>query len=359
MRAWREAVALATLVLGVAFASPSFAQPSVDQAVDVVIAAGDADAQAMRAVVAELIGRLRLTANVSFSTGVIAAEVITPRAGAEPRTARAWIDLTQPERVTLYLVDRDWERVLVRHVRKVTGHDELAREAIGHILETAVDALAHGATIGVAREQVGSDEPQAPPSLPSASLAPGLAPPRAAGPPHGEIGAAVESEMLASDVVATGPAADVYIGADRGRLRLGGWLTLQYRLPVVVNAAPLGVRLDGASLRALATVDAPAGKRLAFRFGIGAALDATHMTPRLEGKPDTMVAKDQDFAVLVARISAGAVARLSAHLVLTFTVSCDVDPSGTRYVALVQGTETTVLSPWPARPALSLGIAIR
>jgi hypothetical protein len=357
MSAWRGVSALAAAML---LAPATFAQPSRMDGVDVAIAADDeAEGQAMKAVVDELIARLPLVATVTFVSSVDPAEVITPRAGVERRVARAWIDLSSPERATLYLVDRDWERVLVRHVRKVTGHDELAREAIGHILETAVDALAHGATIGVAREQVGSDEPQAPPSLPSASLAPGLAPPRAAGPPHGEIGAAVESEMLASDVVATGPAADVYIGADRGRLRLGGWLTLQYRLPVIVNAAPLGVRLDGASLRALATVDAPAGKRLAFRFGIGAALDATHMTPRLEGKPDTMVAKDQDFAVLVARVSAGAVTRLSAHLVLTFTVSCDVDPSGTRYVALVQGAETTVLSPWPARPALSLGIAIR
>jgi hypothetical protein len=354
MRAWCGAVALATTI---PVAVSSFAQTTGREAVEVVIAADDASAPAMRAVVVELIGRLRLPVTVALAPGVNAAEVITPRAAAEPRVARAWIDLSKPERATLYLVDSDWERILIRHVRNLPGHEELAREAVGHILETAVDALAHGARIGVTREEARAEIEKA-----SAPVTPLVAPtPSATGPgPRLEFGAAYEAELYAQGgLVANGPVGTFYVGAPRGKLRPGGWLTLQYRLPVIVDTLPIGVRLDGVTARALAAIDFAVAPRLEVRLGAGAGVDVMHMTPRLEGSPGTVRGNDEDFVVVVARVSGGVLWSLSANVALSLIVSCDLDPSGSRYVAVAADLLEPVLSPWSVRPALSLGLAVQ
>jgi hypothetical protein len=354
MRAWCGGVALAAAVL---ITVSSFAQMSSGEAVDVVIAPDDASAPAMRAVVVELIARLHLAANVTFAPSVNAVEVITPRAAAEPRVARAWIDLSKPERATLYLVDSNWERILVRHVRNMPGHEELAREAIGHILETAVDALEHGARIGVTREEARAEIENAP--LPVAPV-PAPAPPQAGPRPRLEFGAMYEAELYGQGgIIANGPTGTFHVGAPRGRLRPGGLLTFQYRLPVIVDTAPLGVRLDGVTGRALATIDVVVGPQLALRFGAGAGVDVMQMTPRREGSPGTVPGTDEDFTIVVARVSSGVLWTFSANLALALVLSCDLDPSGTRYVAVVQGVTGAVLSPWPVRPALSLGLTIQ
>jgi hypothetical protein len=341
MSARRGVTALAVAML---IAPSSFAQPSGVNAVDVAIAADDeADGQAMKAVVTELIARLHLAATVTFVSSVDQANVIAPQASVEPRVARAWIDLSEPERATLYLVDRNWERILIRHVQKTQSHDELAREAIGHILETAVDALAHGGTIGVAPDETRppTEGAQSPPPTP----------------PRWELGALYEGEVYAPrGLIANGPEATFYIGARRAAVRPGAWLTGQYRLPIILDAAPIGVRLDGAALRALATVDITVNARLAVRLGVGLGLDAVHMTPRLEGQQGTMLGQDEEFALIVARASAGAVWWVARDLGIALTLSCDVDPSGTRYSAVVDRVEETTLSPWPVRPAISLGV---
>jgi hypothetical protein len=354
MRAWCGAAALTATIL---VAASTFAQTSSAEAVDVVIAADEASAPAMRAVVVELIERLRLATTVTFAPGVNAVELITPRAGAEPRVARVWIDLSKPERATLYLVDRDWERILIRHVRKMAGHEELAREAIGHILETAVDALTHGARIGIEREQARSElERESAPPAPV--LAP--TPSRASAGPRLEFGVMYEGELYAQGgVVASGPAGTFYIGAPGGTLRPGGWLTLQYRFPVIVDAAPLGVRLDGVAGRALAAIDFALGPGFAVRVGAGGGVDVMHMRPRPDGSPGTAPANDEDFALVVARLSGEAAWSFAGDFALALMVSCDLDPSGSRYVVLGDGVASAVLSPWPVRPALSLGVTIQ
>jgi|HubBroStandDraft_6_1064221.scaffolds.fasta_scaffold259527_2 hypothetical protein len=340
MRAWRGAAALTTLTM--AASSSSLAQPTGMNRVDVVIVAAEPDAEAMRAVVDELMARLRIAATVTFAKTLKPDEIITPQRGADARLARAWVDLSTPERATIYLVDRDWARVLVRHVQTMGGHEELAREAIGHILETAVDALAHGARIGIANEQPPTN------ATPDSRIPP----------PHWELGAAYEGEVYAPGLLADGPVASFYVGSSRGAVRPGGWLIAQYRLPLTFDSAPLGVRLDGGGARALATMDVVLGTRAALRFGVGPGVDVVRMTPRLEGRPGTQLGSDQTFALFIGRVSAAVVASLSTHLDFSLTASCDIDPSGTRYSASVDGADQTVFSPWAVRPALSVGWAL-
>jgi hypothetical protein len=368
LRAWAFAWAGAAAIVFVC--SPSMGADEAGRgAVDVVVVGSEAEAKPMRAVAEELLSRLGVDEAITFAARVDPAEVINPRAGAEPRVARAWIDLSRPDRATLYLVDREWERVLIRHLRKTPGHEELAREAMGHILENAVDALLHGARIGVVREEARREleEARSPAPPPDGSAPPSAAvPPEAATPPPPsqrlglEWGALYEAELYADGGVIThGPAATLVVGPREGTLRPALWLTLQYRLPLQIDAQPLGVRLDAGAARALAAVDAEVGKRVALRFGVGGGVDAIHMTPLTESGLQVNRAIDQTFAVVVARSSAGLAYALSPRIAIVSVVSCDLDLSGTRYVSVVDGSPTAALSPWTLRPALSIGVDVR
>jgi hypothetical protein len=317
----------------------------------------------MRAVSEELLARLGVEATITVAADVDPAEVITPRPSAEPRVARAWIDLSRPDRATLYLVDREWERVLVRHLRRTPGHDELAREAIGHILETAVDALLHGARIGVVREDA-QNELEGPfsPAVPGAvaKAAPAVSPKgERAIRLHVQGGADYEAALYGDrGIVAHGPAAMLFVAAGDRPLRPALWLSVQYRVPVRVDAQPLGVRLDGAAARALAALDATLNPRVAMRFGAGAGVEIVHMSPLAEPGSGASPAADQDFATVVARSSIALRFSVSQHVAMAATLSCDLDLSGTRYVTVVNGAAVPALSPWTLRPALALGVDV-
>jgi hypothetical protein len=149
------------------------------------------------------------------------------------------------------------------------------------------------------------------------------------------------------------------VAAGPGTLRPALWLTLQFRLPVVVDAHPLGVRLDAGAARALAAVDATLGERVAIRFGVGAGVDVVHMTPLPEGGPGVSRAAGQDFAVVVGRASAGLAVSLSQRVAMTSVLSCDLDLSDTRYVSVVNGALVPALTAWTVRPALSVGVEVQ
>ncbi len=142
-------------------------------------------------------------------------------------------------------------------------------------------------------------------------------------------------------------------------MRPGGWLSLDYSFPLTVDALPLGLRLEEGGGRALATIDRSVGARLTLRIGAGVGVDIVHVTPRLDGTAQTTPGNEETFALFVARASVRLLWCFSPSLGLTVAASVDVDPSGSRYVALVNGAATPVLSPWPVRPAISLGLAIQ
>jgi hypothetical protein len=355
---------VAAAIVGLCSTS-SGAEQAAAGAVDVVLVGSEADARSMREVAEELLARLGVTATVTLAARVDPGDVINPKAGAEPRVARAWIDLSRTDRATLYLVDRDWERVLIRHLRKSAGHEELTREAVGHVLETAVDALLHGARIGVVREEARREleEPHSPAPPPESSPVPGPPEPEPARPSTLDLGlrwgAAYEAGLYASGVVVThGPEATLVVVSGHARVRPGLWLTLQYRLPLTVDAEPLGVRLDAAAGRLLAAIEAPLGARTVLRAGLGAGIDAVHSTP-LGEQSQASPASAQNFVITVGRASAGLAYALSRSVSITSVVSCDLDVSGTRYVSVVDGTPTPALSPWTLRPALAIGVELR
>jgi hypothetical protein len=330
--------------------------PEGARRVDLHIAALEPQADAMEKVARELLGRLDVDVRVTRIPRLDLRVVVTPQPDADPAVARVWIDLMGEGPATLYVVDAPWERVLVRHLPPAS--DEVLREAVGHILETAVDALLRGGHLGVEREKLAL-------VAQPAAEAPPLLPPRAPRPSpenlfYGELGASYEAQLFGrGGVVRQGPEASVFAGIARGRIRPGVWASVQYRFPVVVEDAPVGLRFDSVAVRALAVADVGLTNRLAMRLGVGGGLEFDRVTPRVGTDSAVQIGQAESDLIPVARISFGARLALREHFALDFGAAMDVDFTGTRYLAVGGGTSVVDFAPWAVRPALFLGVDAR
>jgi hypothetical protein len=360
------------LVMGtlLAFSSPVAAEdaPAGAHVVDLTLAASDSEAAAMERVARELLERLDVTVRVTRVPKIEPRVVVTPEPGAPPAVARIWVDLSGDGAPTLYVVDAPWERVLVRHLPPAS--DEVTREAAAHILETAVDALLRGARLGVEREKVelpalapvepagrASTSPQpvpGPPSIPAprSPVRPNLL--------RGELALSYEIQLFGpGPVVRQGPELSVGLTLGHGRVRPGALVAVQYRIPAIVDDIPVGLRFDSFATRALGVLDVSLTRRITLRAGLGAAFDFDRVSPRAGADPAVMIGAPASYLVPVLRITGGADIVLLEHLALDFGAALDLDFSGTQYVATDRGSPVVDFTPWPARPALYLGLVAR
>src|SRR5205823_1511815 len=107
---------------------------------------------------------------------------------------------------------------------------EVSREALGRLLETAVEALLSGAQIGLERRAaqaqiIARAAPPAPAPAPSPAAPAG--PPRrerAAPSWRAELALMYEAQGFAPEALAAhGPVVGVWVGSTRGRVRPGVW----------------------------------------------------------------------------------------------------------------------------------------
>ena len=346
------------------WAAPRVARADpVDPTPLLVVIAGEArSASRLEGVVNELIGRLHVRVQVSRAERIEPREVVTPRAALPVPLARAWLDIATPGTATLYLADGPWERILVRHVPRPPGEDEVANDALGHILEAAVEALLDGAHIGMDREK--AERTLAPPAeVPSSSPpSPPAAPPTLPVPPlfHSQLGVAYEGQLYAPQaLVAHGPVVSLRLVPRVGAAPWGGWLAVQYRVPIVVDdaAQPAGVRLDMVSPRAGGSFDLLAQARSTLRVDLGAGADLVRVEPRALAPAGVSLQPAYFTAVVALRTGVVYERELSPDLSFFASLALEVDPTRTRFVIDEAGTSQAVVAPWPVRPSLALGIA--
>jgi hypothetical protein len=342
-------------------AAPVAAGPAGEVVLE--IAAADAhDSDALAQVARELLGRLRLEVRATQVARVdLAAVVAPPRAGgaAEPLLARVWVDWRLPGRATLYLLDTRRDRVLVRQVERPAGGEELAREELGHILETACEGLLAGSEVGEPRAGVAPR--LLPPSPPTTVVA--AAPPPEGGPPRVRAALLYEVAALGGGVPFThGPEASLFValGARRPEpWRMGLWSTAQLRLPVhAADETGAGVDLQAGALRVLLALEHAWTERATGRAGLGVGVDVVRARPEA-ATPDVAVlnpAFTRSFAV--GRAALGVDLRLARRTWLVAALAADVDVTGQSYgFARGGGGEQLVLKPWIVRPAAALGLA--
>jgi hypothetical protein len=325
------------------------------------IAAGDArDSQALSQVARELLGRLAITVRAVQVARVDVAAIAAPlpaRAGVEPPLAHVWIDWQTAGRATLYLLDARRDRLLVRQVERPVGGDELAREELGHILETACEGLLAGSEVGVPREGAVSllipKRPASPPIVVASST-----------PPADEVASRVEAgvlyevALLAPGVPLThGPTASLFLRLGRRATRWGVWSTAQLRLPVHAADDGAGLALQAGALRALLAIERPLSPRATWRAGLGGGVDLARVTPEAGTSERVLAGPPRTLAFAVGRAAIGLDLRLAARTSLVAILATDIDLSGQRYVYTRAGGEQVILRPWLLRPSAAVGLA--
>jgi len=273
------------------------------------------------------------------------------------------VDLRRPDVGILYLVDARRERLLVRQVERPVGGEELAREQIGHILETSCEGLLAGETIGVASADV----------MPLLRAATGTFPSPAIAAPTSEtttapaawewsVGAHWGVAALSSEAVLTqGPAlsASVVTRPRAGLLRFGATLSGQLRLPVEADArtdnGSEGLRLRAWAVRGIATIGRPLGRRVSGRLGVGGGIDVMRAEPRAAADV-ALLAPARSVRIPIAAGTGAIEYSWVRGVRLGAALTVDVDLSGTEFAFSTASGNRAVLRPWPVRPGLLLGV---
>lgn len=322
------------------------------------VAAPAGESEALEAVARELLARLDMRIEVRRVPRIDLTELRRALEPGERYFARVWIALSASGRATLYLEHGASDRVLVREVAGDANNPELAREELGHILQTAVDGLKAGEQVGTPRDEALKSVPAGDAAVarekPAPEPAPDLASPRAAPSQPLRFGPRYELSWLGDGGhFEDGPGAVFALA-----LPVGVELSAYYRRPVNVEATPVGVRLQTFSLRALVTLQIWRGVRSGFRAGAGAGADFVRVSPLGEARPGVELSSATWRRLALARLQASYAWRAFSFMELELAAGADLDANDTRYVFRGRARAETVLEPWPVRPFVSLGAAV-
>ncbi|HXI60591.1 MAG TPA: hypothetical protein VNO55_31235 [Polyangia bacterium] len=369
--------ALAVVGLRVSTAGASAADNPPDNppifAVD--IAARPDEAEAFEAVLRDAISGQP----VSLATVVVAridpGNMVRAPGSAltRPVLGRAFVDLSEPQRATVYVVDGDWQRISVRNVTR-TANPDVVRETVGRMVSTSVEALLAGsfaaasepmAAFQSALDQAQRDQaPKPPPAAPPAAAVVMRAPPAPTSPAvpriAARLGLTYEVDLYsAARPLVHGPSLYGALALGTARVRPALWLSGQYRFPVEESGPPLGFRLDSTVLRLMAGAEVHLRERLALEVGAGLGLDFINVKAQAPAsQTDVWVAHDRSFQVGLGRLMVGLRWRTSASTAVHASFVADIDPSGTRLVFEGAQGEQEILSLYGVRPGLALALSV-
>ena len=331
--------------------SPGAAESVGGARVTLTLAGGSGKTRAFELVARELLARLAVELRVErvprFDVRQIGSDGSSLRSSER---VRVWLDFSDATRSTLYIHDLARDRVLVRKVDHADGMSEIAREELGHILQSSIEGLLAGAEIGLPRSEVLPSAPRQP-----VDRAAPAEPER--GRPNWQISAHYEVELLSEEVLVThGPLVALSLRGPMLGQELGIVVSAQYRQPLHATTNELGARLEGAALRALGTIDLGLSTDVGLRLGLGGGADLVEVRPEAQGEDSLELAEPKLVAVGVGRAVVGLEFRLSRSAALWTQFVCDIDPTATRYVFARSSGEHVVLYPFPVRPSLSLGL---
>ncbi len=356
-------LALAPTLFADAAAPEASSRPPLSSAKTVLLltVAGSApDRTELASVTSELLARLGVAVTLEPATQISLASLRT-RDERDERDgsclAHGFVDLTQAGHATLYLLDPERDRLLVRELTHGDEDSELLREELAHILETSIEGLLNGARIGEERATVmNALAPPAPP-IPTPATRASERPPthtRIAESPM-RVAALYEVGILSSaPVIAHGPEAALLLHFPSAE-RFGALLSAQYRFPIHASSSPVSARLVGGALRALATLRTPLGQNAQLIGGVGVGVDLLHVES-LANAADVTVNEPRWLSIVVLRASLALDLRISTHLSGFAAFACDLDPQHTRYVLGRDSGETSIFEPWLVRPGLIAGI---
>lgn len=353
---------MATLARGQPARSTPEVRLHVAAAAPVVVAVGDR----LRARLGELGVALTLDAVDTVDVARVLSDggASTPSSADDTAIADVWLDGRAFSEATLVLVPRVGDRALARRLALPSGVDEVALAELAFIVDRAVLALLAAEEVGVPKEEARAALEEAPPPAPA-----GVARARASRRPAGR--AEEPSLFLHVGLMATAqawsesdpvlPAFGLVAGLERGdvRGRQGIGLAGSLRGGVSASTADARVAVSGGDAHLWLTfARAFAGAGLGrLSLGPGLYLDHADVTPAA-GAPHTVRPETRTDVTLALGGSVRFDVELLSHLVFFASAGVDVLPWPIRYTAIVDGTSTTLLQPWPIRLSLAFGVAL-
>jgi len=285
-----------------------------------------------------------------------------------PELSRIWLDLRDSARAVLYVVDVAHERFLVRVVPLESGYDEVAGESLGTILESSVEALLAGATLGVTREAaeeqvsaLGAPE-SAPQRAPASEPAPAVdsAPVRSRRAVPYQIAPQMDLRLQAlseGPVLLYGPEFGASLLRPGRHLSVAAFLDLGYRSPVDWQVDGVGARFRGLGVRGGAGV----------RFGLGArgslavlgtvGVDGLEVSP-VVGDPAAEARDTFWIAMPMAGLHLDGEVEVAPDMWLWCSLGAEVDLMGHHFDMIEAGEPVTVLAPWRVQPVLRIGLRL-
>ena len=355
--------ALTLIGLFVVFAWQSaHAQERKKRIVRIEIAASPAASASLEAVLRDVLSGLDVSPEMTVVPRIDATNaVLGPPGDPTVLLGRAFLDLSDPGRATVYLVDAKWERILIRHVPG-TANSEILHETVGRIVSTGVEALLAG-SFGELSRPVERAPPPLTPRPPNPTPIPieakALESPREPA-LRSRLGAMYEGELYSSaKPFAHGPGLAGAVEFGGRALRPALFITAQYRLPILDSDPPVGLRLDTTAVRVLAGFALDLRAALALEVGIGLGLDVMHLAPRLATADGSSYATPERwFATGLGRAMIGARWSATRALSLQAALIVDIDVSGSRLTVDESTGRIPVIAPYPLRPGLALGVSL-
>ena len=228
--------------------------------------------------------------------------------------------------------------------------DELAREELGHILETSAKVYSPAPRLGLPRAEAipllepAEQKPMPPPVAKTETVT------------LVAIGALYEVAALSSQVHFThGPMLSALFRTRMQKAIVGLWATGHTACRSRWDLSPVGATFASGAFRLLATTDLRVSGSVTMRMGLGGGTDIVRVQPQ----PSTGFVPDSArvHAFGVGRGSIGLEARVGPSVILWLNAAADVDPSSTTYVVDARSGEKLVLRPWAVRPAVAVGAA--
>jgi hypothetical protein len=325
----------------------------------VVLIGQAADSAELRDVVAELLARQGV--KPQFENGErFDSELWLAQNPADARSF-AFVSVLEPERAELHFRGPRGERFLVRELELRSGLDELGRELIARVVETAVVALLH-TNEGISREQAAAELASAQAAAAAASTAPAETPVAEPPPPepasrwHALFGLRALGHY-------TGPDLGVRIGFGLEAsvaLHNPGWPRLRARLSA---EGGLPQRLDEAGVEAqLVTVPLrlgiDVGTTSGLYVGLSTGFDLVHLDPD-DASSDALTLTDPSTEFVPAsRLELRYELPLGAHGWLALSALADLTWRTIHYDVVQGGTVRHLATPWRVQPGLALSFGV-
>lgn len=358
--------ASAALALGVlACAARLHAQPADEPAAEealavVVLIAEASESVELRDVIAELLSRQHVTPRFEPSARFDPDAWLDQ--SASDASTWAFVRLRDARRAQLYFRGPYGERFLLRELELRDGLDELGRELIARVVETAVVALLRSSE-GMSREQaragLEADEAAKPEPEVSAPPPPPAQPARATPPPRrvlAQLGLRALGQWTGSDLGVR--AAFGLEGAVE--LRRPDWPRLRVRLAAEL-ALPQSIEQDAVAARVITAplrLGVDVGTRFGLYLGLATGFDISHLDPRSAGDGGLMLADASTELVPVSRAELRQELALGAAFWLALAAVIDVPWKATRYDVIEAGARKTLARPWAVQPGLALTLGV-